>query len=201
MSAAPDAGDRPAMRLPTTSSQTIGPYLHIGLTWLNTPNLVANVAGVRSIVIAGRVVDGDGAPVSDANVEIWQADASGKYAHPEDTRDLPGTPGFQGFGRCATDAQGRYAFTTLKPGRVPAPGGGWQAPHVNVTILMRGMLRRLNTRIYFGDEAAANAEDAVLASVPPARRATLLAAPAADPGHYAWDVVLQGEGETVFFAI
>jgi protocatechuate 3,4-dioxygenase alpha subunit len=189
------------MHQPTTSSQTVGPYLHIGLTWLNTPNLIANVAGVRSIVIAGRIVDGDGAPVSDANVEIWQADTNGKYAHPEDTRDMPATPGFAGFGRCPTDAEGRFAFTTLKPGRVPAPGGGWQAPHVNVTILMRGMLRHLNTRIYFGDEGVANAEDAVLASVPAARRATLVATAGHNPGDYAWDVVLQGKGETVFFAV
>ncbi len=201
MSPAPHADDRHAMRQPTTSSQTVGPYLHIGLTWLNTANLIANVAGVRSILVAGRIVDGDGAPVSDAAIEIWQADASGKYAHPEDARDLPGTAGFAGFGRCPTDADGRYAFTTLKPGRVPAPGGGWQAPHINVTIFMRGMLRQLNTRIYFGDEAAANADDPVLTSVPPARRATLVAVAGANAGDYRFDIVLQGKGETVFFAV
>jgi protocatechuate 3,4-dioxygenase alpha subunit len=189
------------MRQPTTSSQTIGPYLHIGLTWLNTTDLVAGVPGARAIVIAGRIVDGDGAPVTDAVVEIWQADASGKYAHPEDTRELATTPGFAGFGRCPTDADGRYAFTTLKPGRVPAPSGGWQAPHVNVTIFLRGMLRHLNTRIYFGDETAANAGDPVLASVPQARRATLVATPGPDAGAYRFDIVLQGVGETVFFAV
>jgi len=196
MSPAPHADDRHAMRQPTTSSQTVGPYLHIGLTWLNTANLIANVAGVRSILVAGRIVDGDGAPVSDAAIEIWQADASGKYAHPEDARDLPGTAGFAGFGRCPTDADGRYAFTTLKPGRVPAPGGGWQAPHINVTIFMRGMLRQLVTRIYFPADPA-NDEDPVLQSVPESRRATLVAN--ADANALTWNVRLQGEGETVFF--
>jgi protocatechuate 3,4-dioxygenase alpha subunit len=188
------------MKLPTTSSQTVGPYLHIGLTWLNTANLVGAGIAAPPITIAGRVTDGDGAPVTDALIEIWQANEHGRYAHPEDRRALPLTPGFTGFGRMPTDAEGRYAFTTLKPGRVPAPQGGLQAPHLNVTVLMRGMLRHLYSRIYFHDEAA-NADDPVLSSVPPPRRATLVATRGDHPRAYAWDIVLQGDGETVFFDV
>jgi protocatechuate 3,4-dioxygenase, alpha subunit len=188
------------MKLPTTSSQTVGPFLHIGLTWLNTASLVG--AGVTDppITIGGRIVDGDAAPVADALVEIWQANAHGRYAHPEDRRDLPLTPHFTGFGRMPTDAEGRYAFATIKPGRVPAPGGGLQAPHINVTLLMRGMLRHLQTRIYFIDEDA-NADDPVLRSVPAARRDTLIATRGDTPGAYVFDIVLQGARETVFFEV
>jgi protocatechuate 3,4-dioxygenase alpha subunit len=188
------------MKLPTTSSQTVGPYLHIGLTWLNTANLVGPGVAATPITIAGRVVDGDGASVTDAMIEIWQANEHGKYAHPEDTRDLPLTPNFNGFGRMPTDAEGRYAFTTVKPGRVPAPRCGQQAPHLNVTLFMRGMLRHLHSRIYFHDEAA-NADDPVLLSVPAARRGTLIATRGDRPGAYAWDIALQGDGETVFFDV
>jgi protocatechuate 3,4-dioxygenase alpha subunit len=187
------------MSLRTTSSQTVGPYLHIGLTWLNTDNLVAPGVAGDPITIQGRVTDGDGVPVSDAVVEIWQANASGRYAHPEDTGKAPLEKSWQGFGRVPTDNDGRFRFTTIKPGRVPAPGGGLQAPHINVTIFMRGMLRQLNTRIYFAGDPA-NEADAVLQSVPAQRRATLLAA--SDKGNAAalvWNVRLQGEGETVFF--
>jgi len=187
------------MSLRTTSSQTVGPYLHIGLTWLNTDNLVAPGVVGDPITIEGRVTDGDGAPVSDAVVEIWQANASGRYAHPEDTGSAPLEPSWQGFGRVPTDDDGRFRFTTIKPGRVPAPGGGLQAPHINVTIFMRGMLRQLITRIYFAGDPA-NEEDAVLQSVPAARRATLLAAAErTNPSALAWNVRLQGDGETVFF--
>jgi len=187
------------MSLRTTSSQTVGPYLHIGFTWLNTDNLVAPGVAGEPITIEGRVTDGDGVAVSDAVVEIWQANASGRYAHPQDTGSAPLEPSWQGFGRVPTDNDGRFRFTTIKPGRVPAPGGGLQAPHINVTIFMRGMLRQLITRIYFAGDPA-NEEDAVLQSVPRERRATLLAA--ADrtrPSALVWNVRLQGEGETVFF--
>lgn len=183
--------------LPTTSSQTVGPYLHIGLAWLVTEDLVEPGTTGDPISIEGRVVDADGAPVDDALIEIWQANAHGRYAHPDDTRDLPLDPGFQGFGRVATDASGGFRFTTVKPGRVPEADGSLQAPHINVTIFMRGMLKQLATRIYFPDEPA-NAGDPVLALVPPARRGTLIAKRIGERA-LSWDVVLQGDGETVFF--
>lgn len=180
----------------TTSSQTIGPYLHIGMTWLVDETFAGpGVAGER-IRVVGRIVDGDGAPVDDAMIEIWQANSHGRYAHPEDARELPLDPGFSGFGRVVTDQDGRFRFNTIKPGRVPGADGRLQAPHLNVTLLMRGMLKQLVTRLYFDGERA-NGEDAVLARVPPARRATLLAKPAADG--LEWNVVLQGRDETVFF--
>ncbi len=184
------------MSLKTTSSQTIGPYLRIGLTWLITENLVAPGVQGTPIAIEGRVLDGDGKPVDDAVVEIWQANANGRYAHPEDTGSAPLEAAFTGFGRSATDDNGVFRFKTIKPGRVPARDGGMQAPHVNVTIFMRGMLRHLQTRIYFPDDPA-NAEDPVLSSVPRARRGTLIAAQR--DGKLEWNVRLQGEGETVFF--
>jgi protocatechuate 3,4-dioxygenase alpha subunit len=187
------------MSLHTTASQTVGPYLHIGLTWLVTDNLVAPGVAGTPISLQVRVTDGDGKPVNDALVEIWQANSHGRYAHPDDMRDLPLEAAWKGFGRVPTDEDGRFRFTTIKPGRVPAPGGGLQAPHINVTIFMRGLLKHLTTRIYF-DGDPANAEDAVLQGVPAARRGTLLAR-AADGNAHAlqWDVRLQGEGETVFF--
>jgi protocatechuate 3,4-dioxygenase alpha subunit len=187
------------MSLQTTASQTVGPYLHIGLTWLVTDNLVGpGVTGER-ISIEGRVLDGDGKPVVDALVEIWQANAHGKYAHPDDPQDKPLEPGFKGFGRVPTDDKGSFRFTTIKPGRVVAPGGGMQAPHVSVTIFMRGLLKHLNTRIYFPGDAA-NADDAVLGSVPQTRRETLIAKPVAGrSGALEWNIIVQGDAETVFF--
>jgi len=187
------------MSLGTTSSQTIGPFGSIGFDWLVIDNLVGPGVSGEKIVVEGRVVDGEGKGVGDAVVEIWQANAHGRYAHPEDEQDKPLEPGFKGFGRIPTDDDGRFAFTTIKPGRVPAPGGGLQAPHLNVTIFMRGMLKHLVTRIYFPGDAV-NAEDPVLASVPAARRETLVAKPIGGPtGALRWDVILQGVGETVFF--
>lgn len=189
------------MSLWTTSSQTVGPYLHIGMSWLVTDNLVVPGVAGDPITIAGRITDGDGAPVSDGLVEIWQANAHGRYAHPEDKGSAPLEPGWTGFGRVATDEDGGFRFTTIKPGRVPAPGGGLQAPHINVTIFMRGMLRHLVARIYFPGDPA-NDEDAVLQSVPASRRATLVAVPQAGaPSGLVWNVRLQGAGETVFFDV
>ena len=192
--------------LPTTSSQTVGPYLHIGLTWLIIDNLVGPGVTGEPITIEGRITDADGKPVDDAVVEIWQANAHGRYDHPADTRALPLEPGFNGFGRVPTNASGGFRFTTIKPGPVPAALGepmsaagpsADQAAHLNVTIFMRGMLRQLVTRIYFPDEEA-NATDLVLARVPVERRDTLIAK-RLDDGTLQWNVVLQGEGETVFF--
>jgi protocatechuate 3,4-dioxygenase alpha subunit len=185
------------MSLRATTSQTVGPYLHIGLTWLITEDLApAGVAGER-VGIQGRVLDGDGRPVNDALVEIWQANAAGRYAHPLDRREEPLERGFRGFGRSATDDEGRFRFRTIKPGRVPGPSGRLQAPHIAVSVFMRGLLRQLVTRIYFPGDPA-NAEDPVLALVPPERRHTLIAKPAG-PGVLEWNVILQGADETVFF--
>ena len=177
------------MSLHATTSQTVGPYLHIGLTWLIIEKLAPEgVAGER-VAITGRVVDGDGKPVDDAAVEIWQANADGMY----------GQKGFRGFGRSATDEQGRFRFETIKPGRVPGPGGKLQAPHIAVNVFMRGQLKQLVSRIYFPDDPA-NAEDPVLALVPAERRGTLIAKRATGkPDVLEWNVILQGGDETVFF--
>ena len=177
------------MSLHATTSQTVGPYLHIGLTWLIIEKLAPDgVAGER-VTITGRIVDGDGKPVDDAAVEIWQANAEGKY----------GDKGFRGFGRSATDEQGRFRFETIKPGRVPGPGGKLQAPHIGVNVFMRGQLKQLVTRIYFPNDPA-NAGDPVLALVPAERRGTLIAKQAAGkPDALEWNVILQGKDETVFF--
>lgn len=193
------------MSLYMTASQTVGPYLHIGLDPLNTDNLAAEgVAGER-VVIQGRVYDGDGKPVTDGVIEVWQANSHGKYAHPEDKRDLPLEPGFRGFGRIPTDAEGRFRFTTIKPGRVPGPGSSLQAPHIVVSFFTRGVVKRLATRIYFPDEAS-NADDPVLSKVPTERRETLVARTIPGrSGVLEWNILIQGDwhgqGETVFFDV
>jgi len=174
------------MTLHATTSQTVGPYLHIGLTWLIIEDLAPKGVKGERVTIEGRVLDGNGKPVDDAAVEIWQADAQGKY----------GTKKFRGFGRSATDAKGRFRFKTIKPGRVPGPDGKLQAPHIAVNVFMRGQLKQLVTRIYFPDDPA-NATDPVLALVPAARRATLIAW--RKNKTLEWNVLLQGKGETVFF--
>jgi protocatechuate 3,4-dioxygenase, alpha subunit len=180
--------------LGTTPSQTVGPFFALGLPWSDGPHVVPEgTAG--EIRIGGRVLDGAGAPVGDALVETWQADPDGRFDHPDDPRGR--VPGFRGFGRSPTDDAGRWEVLTLKPGPVPAPDGGEQAPHIAVSILARGLLQRVVTRIYFGDEPEANAADPVLSVLTRAERATLIAAPV--DGGYAIDFRLQGDGETVFF--
>lgn len=187
------------MSLQMTASQTVGPYLHIGLTWLIIDRIAAPGVSGEPVTIEGRVVDGDGKPVNDALLETWQANAHGRYAHPEDRQDKPLEAAFRGFGRIATDDAGAFRFHTIKPGRVPGADGRLQAPHIAVNIFMRGQLKQLVTRIYFAGEGS-NAEDAVLAAVPAGRRETLLAKPAAGrSGVLQWNVVLQGTDETVFF--
>lgn len=186
------------MTLIGTPSQTVGPFVHLGFDPMTVVDAATGAAGLP-VAVSGRVLDGAGQPIPDAVLEIWQANAAGRYDHPEDRRNVPLDPGFRGFLRVPTDAQGRYAFRTVKPGSAPGPGGVAQAPHLLVCLFMRGLLRHLYTRIYFADEAA-NATDPVLAMIDPARRGTLVAAVAGD-GAYGWDIVVQGEGETVFLDI
>lgn len=185
-----------------TSSQTVGPYLHIGLSGLNRDDLTegGRDLGATSVVIEGRVIDGEGNPVPDGMVEIWQADARGVYAHPDDPRHETAGSTFRGFGRVATQTDGGFRFTTIKPGRVPAPDGQLQAPHLVVSIFMRGLLKHLSTRMYFPDEAGANEQDWILAKVPANRRDTLVAR-TAEAGVLRWNIILQGPEETVFFDI
>ena len=200
-----------------TPSQTVGPYFAYGLTpkgrcqwdpngsysWKETvgDNLVTADATGEKIRIEGRITDGDGAPINDAMIEIWQADAQGRYASPYDSRALPNTQ-FKGFGRSATDKDGVYSFDTIKPGAVPGPNGKNQAPHIVVAVYSRGMLRQVYTRLYFADDPA-NANDPILALVPEDRRGTLLAGKQASGGQtvYRFDIRVQGENETVFFEI
>jgi protocatechuate 3,4-dioxygenase alpha subunit len=187
------------MDLQATTSQTVGPFFQIGLGRLCVDNLVGpGITGER-VEIQGQVLDADGVAVPDGIIEIWQANAHGKYAHPEDTQDKPVEPGFQGYGRTPTQSDGSFRFRTIKPGRVPGPDGILQAPHIVVSVFTRGLLRRLVTRIYFPDDAA-NAGDYVLNLVEPARRQTLIAKKSTkSDGIIEWNVRLQGPDETVFF--
>jgi protocatechuate 3,4-dioxygenase, alpha subunit len=185
--------------LQATTSQTVGPFFKLGLQWLNAENLAGEGVSGERVTIQGRVLDGDGVPVPDAILEIWQANAHGKYGHPEDTQNKPVEPGFKGYGRVPVTAQGVFRFTTIKPGPVPGPDGKEQAPHLLVSVFMRGLLRRLVTRIYFPDEPR-NSGDYILNLVEPERRSTLVARRKSDqPGVLEWNVVLQGADETVFF--
>jgi protocatechuate 3,4-dioxygenase, alpha subunit len=187
--------------LQATTSQTVGPYFSIGLTRLKKVDLAGPGVSGERITIEGRVLDGDRKPVPDAVIEIWQANSHGKYAHPEDDQKKPLEPGFQGFGRIPVDENGKFSFTTIKPGAVPGPNGNPQAPHIAVSVFMRGLLRRLVTRIYFPDEPA-NAGEFVLNLVEPERRATLIAKKSANQtGRLEWNVILQGPDETIFFDI
>jgi protocatechuate 3,4-dioxygenase, alpha subunit len=203
------------MSFQATTSQTVGPFFQIGLTRFYADDLTGPGVFGEAIEIEGRVFDGDGQPVPDGVIEIWQADAQGRYAHPEfleefgsiQENDLRvkehaqmqggGRAGFRGFGRVPTQPDGSFRFKTIKPGRVPAPDGTLQAPHIAVSVFTRGLLRRLVTRIYFPHEPS-NAEDFALKLVEPGRRHTLIAKKLRD-GRLEWNVTLQGAGETVFF--
>jgi protocatechuate 3,4-dioxygenase alpha subunit len=177
----------------------VGPFFHLGCT---TTHAVSCLAGRdatgQHVRLICRVLDGDGAPVTDAMIELWQANAAGKYDHPDDPQATD-DPHCRGFGRLGTDRAGICIFETVKPGRVQGNDGTMQAPHVSVSVFARGVLKRLATRIYFEGDAA-NEEDPILALVPGKRRATLMAT--ADPSHptdWRFDIRLCGELETVFF--
>lgn len=204
----------PVPTLKETPSQTAGPYVHIGLT----PNF-AEIKGIypadpgstmltpdtkgERIIVSGRIVDGAGAPVADAVVECWQANAEGSYVAPMSPASNS-APAFTGWGRQPTSGEGVFAFQTIKPGPVPGPDSKLMAPHVALWIVARGVNIGLQTRLYFGDEAEANAGDFVLNKIQdPRRRATLIArktSGAAIPT-YVLDIYLQGENETVFFDV
>jgi protocatechuate 3,4-dioxygenase alpha subunit len=196
------------LSLKQTPSQTVGPYFAFALTPEQYGSSFAGIAGGtlvgsdtdgERIRIEGRVIDGEGHSISDALIEIWQADAQGRYAHPADPRSSNAS--FQGFGRVGTGTapDNRFVFETVKPGSVD----GIQAPHVNVILFMRGLLLHAYTRVYFSDETAANAKDPVLASVPAERRDTLIARREQTPGGvvYRFDIHMQGRDETVFFDV
>lgn len=187
--------------LPLTPSQTVGPYLSIGLTWPDGGDVVpAGAPG--AIVISGRLYDGLGNPVPDGMIETWQADVTGRFPHPDDPRGTcdPTPPGFRGFGRAATDAEGEFRLVTVKPGSLPTPDGRTEAPHIDVSVFARGLLDRVVTRIYFPDEAEANAADPVLSAIADeTARSTLIAQPAGEGLRF--DIHLQGEHETTFFDV
>ncbi len=188
------------MKLTATTWQTVGPFFRIGLERFYVSDLTfPGIAGER-IEIRGRVLDGDNEPVPDAVIEIWQADAHGKYFRAENVaREKKNEKMFRGFGRVSTSDDGSFHFKTIKPGAVAAPDGTLQAPHIAVSVFMRGLLRRLTTRMYFPGDTA-NADDFVLHKVDPARWQTLIAkSSATDKNLLEWNVLLQGADETVFF--
>jgi protocatechuate 3,4-dioxygenase alpha subunit len=178
--------------MPRTPSQTIGPYFSIAMRWPADGADVVPATTPGAIWIGGRLFDGAGDPVADGLIETWQPDANGRF---------PAGPGgpFRGFGRAMTDAEGTWGIRTVKPGPVADPQGARAAPFVSLVVFARGLLKPVWTRIYFGDEADANAADSVLQAVDPLRRGTLIAQPATEG--YRFDVYLQGPNETVFFDV
>lgn len=194
-----------------TPSQTVGPFFSLGLTPREDGYEYGSVAGPSTVVpgapgerirLVGRVLDGEGGPVADALIEVWQANAAGRYRHPADHGDdHPSDRSFHGFARAGTGVNEDHSFEihTIKPG---ATSDG-QAPHLNLIVLMRGGLNHVYTRAYFDDESAANATDPVLSSVPESRRATLIAQrrETVDGVEYHFDIHMQGARETVFFDV
>lgn len=185
--------------LVASGSQTVGPFFHFGLTDGVSGCIAAASAPGEHVRISVRVADGAGVPVPDAMVEVWQADPEGKYPEPIAGDGRTPSREFRGYGRQATDANGECAFETVKPGRVADGQGGLQAPHLNICLFARGLLRQLHTRVYFdGDPTLV--DDAALQRVAADRRATLLARSSGSaPGVWQFDIRLQGEQETVFF--
>lgn len=182
----------------TTPWQTVGPFFEIGLPWEGGACSVPE-ATPGAITISGALHDGAGEPVPDGLIETWQADPAGRFADLHDHGGPSSLDGFRGLARCGTRDDGSYRIVTVKPGPVPGPNGSMQAPHIEVSVFARGMLRRCVTRIYFADEEQANTGDLLLARVPAARRETLLARPIDDG--YRFDIRLQGLEETVFFDV
>jgi protocatechuate 3,4-dioxygenase, alpha subunit len=183
----------------TTPSQTVGPYFAIGLPWDRGPLAVADDTP-GSIRISGTVYDGAGTPIPDFLLETWQADPAGRFADMHGYGGPSDVAGFRGFARYGVETgDGTYEIVTVKPGAVPGPGGTIQAPHIAVSVFARGMLNRCVTRIYFGDEPEANSADPVFARIPAERRSTLIAQPT-NRG-YTFDIHIQGDRETVFFAV
>ena len=181
-----------------TPYQTVGPFFDFALTVPGAERIAGDDTAGRRITIEGNVLDGKRQPCCDALIEIWQADGSGHYRHPADPSRDPSPNGFFGFGRCGTDEAGRFSFSTIMPGPVPGSSGP-QAPHVLVGVLARGLLTRLVTRIYFEDSSS-NVADPILQSVPKSRRETLIAKRLAR-NRYHFPILLQGDGETVFFDV
>ena len=183
--------------LPQTTSQTVGPYLAIGLTWPDAEHAV-DPAHPDAITISGVLIDGAGEIMPDAMIETWQADPAGRFSHPDDPRGSVVAPaGFRAFGRSYTRPDGSWSITTLRPGSVPDANGIAQAPHLDVSVFARGMLDRVITRIYFPEDV--HEADPVMVAVPKSRRHTLVAT--ATESGYRFDIVLQGVNETVFFEL
>ena len=186
------------MSLQASTWQTVGPFFRIGLERLFTDDVAGEGALGERFDILGRVVDGLGAPVPDAVIEVWQANAHGKYAHVVDQQDKPLEQGFRGFGRIPTDDEGYFRFSTIKPGSVPGPDGRPQAPHLVIGLLMRGLLKGLVTRVYFPGDSL-NLEDTILKLIEPSRRETLIFTDSRERKNLlTWEIRMQGEHETVF---
>jgi len=187
------------MKYPATASQTVGPYFRIGLSYLDSSALCTEAAPGRHITLSGQIFDANGAPVPDAQLELWQADDQGRFAGYDPAESGVVSEGFAGFARVAVDERGAFKFHTVYPGSVATLDGTAQAPHIVVMLSMRGILKHLYTRIYFAEDPR-NTEDLVLSSVPAERRKTLFAQLIPESAHeYLWNIRLQGADETVFF--